>query len=435
MAKNREAPDVDPYSVDISVLADDALRGRVDEYNRRYLHWSEVSYRTSTDEEFERVWGAMRLVRELSSVKLEVCGIQYSFCMNPRFTELLHFIDREAADGLEGRMPDGKVRRARLRESLFEESIESSLIEGASTTRRVAIGMLRSKRKPETSDERMIVNNHLAMEEIGQRLDEDLTPELILDIHRIITAGTMRYGPEWEGRFRESDDIVVGDPLDEERVYHTPPGHELIPDMIRGLCDFANGTDGPYVHPVIKAVILHYMIGYIHPFMDGNGRLARSLFYWYCIKNGYRVLRYTSISAVIGRSRGRYGRAYQFTESDGSDLTYFIGYNLECIRESIEETEERLLEMEKRRMSTTGLTSVGTLDRLEATLLDDRLKEGGTFSIYDVQSAYGISYETARSHVMRLQDLDLVTVAAKEGKKRLYAVNEERVRELMGDRT
>lgn len=145
----------------------------------------------------------------------------------------------------------------------------------------------------------------------------------------------MRCGDGWSGRFRETDDIVVGDPTDEDRVYHVPPAHDLVPGMMEELCGFANGG-GAFVHPVIRAIAVHYMIGYIHPFVDGNGRLARALFRRQMIGCGYRMFELVPVSAAIGAHRAGYGRAYRYTETDGGDLTYFIQFILGCIRESIE---------------------------------------------------------------------------------------------------
>ncbi|WP_366511954.1 Fic family protein [Maribacter sp.] len=50
---------------------------------------------------------------------------------------------------------------------------------------------------------------------------------------------------------------------------------------------FNNNPKKNFIHPIVKASILHFLIGYIHPFVDGNGRTARAIFYWYLLKNGY----------------------------------------------------------------------------------------------------------------------------------------------------
>ncbi len=419
-----KAPAFDAESFDASALSDPALSAKVKEYNERYLHWSEVRYRTEDESELSTVWNAMKFTRNLSAQRLNMCGKTLSFCMIPQFTELLHYIDRDAAGRIETRLSGKKDAKRYLVSSLIEEAIASSQMEGAATTRKVAKKMLASKRRPENKDELMILNNYLAMEGIKNHTEEGLTPGLILEMHRTIVAGTLRDGEEWEGRFRERDDIVVGDPLDESRVYHVPPTHDGIPAMIDQLCEFTNNESDPYIHPIIKAIILHYLIGYIHPFVDGNGRLARSLFYWYCIRNGYWLFEYASISSVIKKSKGKYSYAYQFTESDGDDLTYFIRFNLECIRKSVDELTDYMDRKAEEQKSALGMIEKdGRLSLFEATLLKDMMRDGDTVSIREVQNRYDVVYQTARKYVQNLADLGYLTLAGKKGKQQFYTVS------------
>lgn len=422
----QKAPELDVSSFDTSVLSDPTLSKKLEEYNGRYLHWSEVRNRTADESELSALWNAMKFTRRLSAQKLDLCGRTYSFCMIPMFTELLHYIDRDAAGRIETRFSGERAAKRYLVSSLMEEAIASSQIEGAATTRKVAKKMLTSNRRPVTKDELMILNNYTAMEGVKRHSKEDLTPELILEMHRTIVSGTLREGAEWEGRFRESDDIVVGDPLDEDKVYHRPPGHDMVPELIDQLCRFANDNAQPYIHPVIKAIILHYMIGYVHPFVDGNGRLARSLFYWYCIKNDYWIFEYTSISSVIKKSQSKYSYAYQFTESDGNDLTYFIKFNLECIRRSVDELTDYMDRKAEEQRSALGLIEQDErLSLFEATLLKDMMRDADVFSIYEVRNRYDVSYETARKYINHLTNLGYLTLAGKKGKQQLYTVSAE----------
>lgn len=424
MRKIEKAPAFDAASFDVSVLSDPAMIERVREYNERYLHRSELRYRTDDESERSALWNVMKLARDLSSQRLELCGRTYTFRVIPRFTDLLHFIDRESEPAVLERMPEG-MDADRLRASaLMEEAVASSRMEGAAIGRRDARRMLASGRRPTSRDELMVLGNHRAMLSVMEHAHEDLTPETILELHRAIVSGTLRDGDEWEGRFRESDDIVVGDPLDGDAVYHVPPAHDRIPEMIDRLCGFANSDSSPFIHPVVKAVILHYMIGWIHPFVDGNGRLARCLFYWHCIRSGYRLFEFVSISGAIGGSKTRYGDAYRFTETDGDDLTYFIGFNLECIRRSVDSLTAYL--DRKSAEQGSALCLIERDDRLgllEATLLEDMARDRGTFSIYEVRNRYGVAYETARKHVIRLNEMGYLRLAGRRGKRQLYVVS------------
>ena len=95
--------------------------------------------------------------------------------------------------------------------------------------------------------------------------------------------------------------------------------------MLDDLCNFANNNDVDiFVHPIIRGIIIHFVLSFIHPFCDGNGRTARLLVYWYLLKNKYWFVEYLSISRIIYRSKSRYERAFLCVENDNYDLSYFI---------------------------------------------------------------------------------------------------------------
>lgn len=197
----------------------------------------------------------------------------------------------------------------------MEESIASSQIEGAVTSRVAAKEMLWKNRPPRNSSERMIVNNYLTIRHIVDTQRELLTPDTLLTIHRLMTDQTMDK-PEEAGQFRQHNDIHVVDAIDGE-VVHTPLSFTTLPAFIDDLCRFFNDeTPDFFLHPVVKASIVHFLIGYFHPFTDGNGRTARALFYWYLLRKGYWLTEYLSISRVIMQSRMQYYRAFQYTEAD-----------------------------------------------------------------------------------------------------------------------
>lgn len=423
MKKIEEAPDLDLTEFDADLLLDPVFMEKVKGFDERYLHWDELRYRVD-DDDLKKTWYAMKYRRRLASMNIDLCDKKCSFCMTPAIIELLHYIDRDAAGRVETRISGETDAKRYMASSLMEEAIASSQMEGAATTRRDAKRMLRSGSKPKTPDEKMILNNYIAMQEIKSRLDEPLTKELILELHSKITQGTLRYGDEWAGRFRDSDDIVVGDTIEEGKIYHIPPEHTRIQDLIEDLCRFANEGGDSYIHPIIKAIILHYMIGYIHPFVDGNGRLARSLFYWYSIKNGYWLFEYASISTVIKKSQVKYSYAYQYTETDGDDLTYFIKFNLECIRKSVDELTDYMDRKSKEQQLIRELIDANQeLNHIEAMIIKDLLKDQTVISIYEIRGRYNVSYETARRYARHLVDLGYLEPAGKDRKKQFYKIN------------
>jgi len=92
-----------------------------------------------------------------------------------------------------------------------------------------------------------------------------------------------------------------------------------------------------FIPPIIRAILLHFTLAYDHPFVDGNGRVARALFYWSALSGGYRLLEFVSISRVLRQAPAKYARSYLFTETDDSDVTYFIVHRLATVIRAIDE--------------------------------------------------------------------------------------------------
>ena len=185
----------------------------------------------------------------------------------------------------------------------------------------------------------MIYNNYQTMHLIKEISTQQLSVDLIFDLHRHLTENALD-NPKAAGRFRnELEDIrVYANEATDEVILHTPPPSKQLNERIQALCDFANGTTPSfYIHPVIRSIILHFWMGYDHPFVDGNGRCARALFYWSMLRQGYWLCEYLSISQILRKAPSRYGRSFLYSESDGNDLTYFILYNLSVLVRAIQE--------------------------------------------------------------------------------------------------
>jgi len=108
------------------------------------------------------------------------------------------------------------------------------------------------------------------------------------------------------------------------------------------------------------------MVGYDHPFADGNGRTARALFYWSMARSGYWLMEYTSISHILRKAPAKYMRAYLHTESDKNGTTYFVLHQLQTIRHAITALHDYVDRKVREQRETQQLlaNSVGLRDRL-----------------------------------------------------------------------
>ena len=324
----------------------------------------------------------------------------------------LHEIDQNASGGIQlaEEVTNPSTRDRYIINSLIEESITSSQLEGASTTAEVARDMIRSGRRPIDRSERMILNNFSAMKFVQENRLEKLTPELVFELHRMVTDGTLD-DPEKAGCFRtDEDNIVVSDAAG--NTLHVPPRDGELPKRLELMCEFANSrpTDGPFMHPVLRAIILHFWLGYDHPFVDGNGRTARALFYWSMLSDRYWLAEYISISRILKKAPSQYGRAFLFTETDDNDLTYFVLYQLRVITRAIEELKGYLRKkMQEIREVQALLRRSADLNHRQLAILSHALKHPGRqYTVQSHQTSHAVSTGTARTDLLDLADRQLL---------------------------
>jgi Fic family protein len=381
----------------------------------RYLHWDKLRHLPAPEGlSPEEYWFMIKTARR-SSYKpvpfLNKRNKNFQYCITDAMLKELHWLDQNCSGTINSDKPiiNTQTRDTYLINSLIEESINSSQLEGASTTRDVAKAMLRQKREPKDHSEQMIFNNYHAMQFIREYKNEKLTPAIICELHRILTEKTLDDESK-AGNYRsEDDDIYIIDGT-ESQVLHTPPATSELPERMARICEFANAqNEQNFIHPVIKAIILHFMIGYDHPFVDGNGRTARALFYWSMAQQGYWLIEFISISKIIKQAPVQYGKAYLYTETDDNDLTYFLIHQLEVIRKSIQALYDHLkrkaLEMEEVEKRLDDSYLQGSLNHRQLVLIRHALKHPGfEYCIQEHLSAHNISYQTARTDLLALSD-------------------------------
>ena len=253
----------------------------------------------------------------------------------------------------------------------------------------------------------------MTIKHITQNRNEDLTPEKLLYIHELISCDTLD-DKEEEGAFRISNDVHVVNHVDGE-IVHTPPSHTELTVLIKDLCDFFN-TDSKetFIHPILKATTIHFMIGFIHPFTDGNGRTARALFYWYLLKKGYWLTEYLSISKIIQDTKNQYEKAYLYTEIDVNDLTYFMTYHLKVMDKSFEALKEYIQLKQKENLQIASFVRIPNVNERQAQLLKILYDEPECiFTVKEVENRFLISNFTARTDLLGLVNngfLDVIQV-------------------------
>jgi Fic family protein len=322
------------------------LRADVQERSGEYIHWDKLKHlKPPADLSHREWWFGLKVNRRQLSRELPLLdpdGRPFVYGTPDLVFQSLHYVDQRCSGEIamgDVVTADEQARQHYLVNSLMEEAIRSSQLEGATTSRQAAKALLRSGRKPKDRSERMILNNYRALQFMREDIGETLTSEAVLELQRILTEGTLD-NPDAAGRLQRPDEerVAVFD-RDDHTLLHKPPPAEQLPERLEAMCRFANEQEGSdrFIHPVIRAILLHFWLGYDHPFEDGNGRTARALFYWYMRTHGYWLAEYLSISSILRKAPGKYTRAFLYTENDSRDTTYFIAYQLKVIERAIDE--------------------------------------------------------------------------------------------------
>ena len=350
----------------------------------------------------EEWWYAVRTARASTARPTPFVmtdGTRLTFNLPDRFLRLNEEMTAQARGQVElpAEVATQGVRERYLINSLYEEAITSSQMEGASTTRRDAKKMLREKKDPRTRSERMILNNFLALEFVRDHLGEELTPEFICGVHRIVTDGTLDEAEDAGRLQRQGEErIRIYGSEGDEQLLHVPPPAEELPERLQRLCDFTNGVGeyaSQYVPPLVRALVVHFVMGYDHYFVDGNGRTARVIAQWVMLREGFFLMDFVPVSRLLRRAPAQYARSFLEVEQDeGVGVPGLLHLGQELNNRQIGVIEEALKD------SAFTVTAAAHADKYRVTLqtahvdlrgLEDggylmRVKRGRSFEWYPV---------------------------------------------------
>ena len=311
--------------------------------------------------------------------------------------------------------PQGQRYGARAAE---EEIIATSAIENIDFSRESVRHVLKGM-APADEQETRILGVKKGLEWIADPANA-ITEE---NLHRLyMTAvGDFLTGEDRlpEGRFyRDGAVFVVGG-----AVEHVGAAHEKLPGLMRDLIAFANADDG--MDDLKKAAVLHFYLAWLHPYFDGNGRMARLLHLWYLLQRGCASALFLPFSSRIEASRKAYYDAFTAVErnrdySGRLDVTPFLCYM----------TEQVYNKTEADGPAPTVLTAYdaalrrGAVTEKEALLWQFVLSHYGTdpFSTKQLERDFGnAAYATIRGFVLKFEELGLLS-ATRYGTRVKYQI-------------
>jgi Fic family protein len=301
----------------------------------------------------------------------------------------------------------------------MEDEIASSLtIENIDFSRDSVRKILRGYAPADESENR-VYGMKKGLEFISDPVNE-ITEE---NLYVLYDMAIGRYLPEKDqlkpGMFyRHGSVYVVGQALE-----HTGLPHEKLPEYMNRLITFIHTETA--MNDLLKAAAIHFYIAYLHPYFDGNGRMARLAQLWYLRRQGYSSALFIPFSSYIERSRNGYYNAYSLAEENAQisgvmDVTPFLVYFIENVYNKFD----------------GALPELHTLDAFREALNDGKITEkekdlwnfvlsaygNGEFSTKQLERDFGgAAYATIRGFVLKFEELGLLS-AHKYGNKVKYSL-------------
>ena len=435
--------------IEIAKTQPDLLSAYMDLHNPvdkkgRYLPFSELYRRFPNALDPQLAWSVVRDARKAQLTKLVPVNASLSsleYFISPTIQEANIAIERHTSlaslEWMAHQLGEGDVERGSFKNVLEnlvkDEAISSSQLEGAATTTRVARDFLLNERKPKSVSEKMILGNFRLMQAAWAEKDQPLSLDLIKQLHHVGMSdiNDKKYQP---GRLRQTDDVVVVDAVGD--VVHIPPLAQELEQRLEFVVGWFNTIEpSATCSAFVIATSLHFAIGFEHPFHDGNGRLARALFYWTMFKYGYHAFRYISISALLNESPVKYGKSYIHTETDNMDMTYFIDYQSKVATRAIDQflQDFSVLVDQYKKFKNQFASSIlykETNEKQRAVIILVHNIGIKAVSATWVQSMVGCSYNTAASILNGLTALGIFQ-REKIGREWHYSIDERILEETI----
>ena len=300
-----------------------------------------------------------------------------------------------------------------------EEIVATSAIESIdfdrSSVRSIMLG-----NAPKDNQENRIYGLKLGFEFISDRHNH-ITEE---NIHKLymMAIGNFLEGDDRlrDGEFYRHDDVYV---VGGDGVVHRGIGSGKLPGYMKQFVDFANADDG--INDLLKAAMLHFDIAYLHPYFDGNGRMARLLHMWFLIQKGYESTLFVPMSSYIEKSRGKYYDAYTLVENNArlagvTDVTPFLIYFIKNVYDEMKPDAVKTDLTER----YNGILRSGEVTVKEAKLWQFVLSTygGDGFTTKQLEKDFGdAAFATVRKFALKFSEFGLLD-AQKMKNKVIYRI-------------
>lgn len=220
--------------------------------------------------------------------------------------------------------------------------------------------------------------------------------------------------------YRDDSVFIVSDKLE-----HSGLEYSLLPIYMEKFIEFINEDN--IQDDLVKASVIHFYLAFLHPYFDGNGRMARLLHLWFLIQKGYKTTLFVPFSSFIQKSKSGYYNAFTLVEENFKisgiiDVTPFVKYFTDNVYNKLSESEitENVFESYKEHLSK------GEVTQKETELWSFVISYYGTneFSTKQIEKDFSdVAYATIRKFVLKFEKWGLLS-SRKLGNRVKYKINE-----------
>src|SRR3989344_604440 len=269
----------------------------------------------------------------------------------------------------------------------------STSIEGNPLSPRDVTNIILGDQIPVTKSEKEVKNYFAVLNRIAVLSKEraPITLGLTLELHGALMQGLEKQDP---GKFRNGSVFVGHKTKTEIVVKHNPPYHTTleIKKALQELYDWLSTGDD--LHPLIKAGIMHHQFAYLHPFFDGNGRLARILTTYYLLLQNYEVVKFFILDDFYDIDSQMYSDVLH--SADRGNETEWMEYFLEGIAFSLQGAMARINDLKNKNLEgIKGEKRVLVSSREEEVL--EIVLDKKAIRTSDIQEALSVSCQQAHA--------------------------------------
>lgn len=249
------------------------------------------------------------------------------------------------------------------------------------------------------SKDALEVKNHLAaMRWIwSKKAGASVTEKELLHLHELLTGKIL--DPEQAGRYKAKPNRVIDHA---GRTIYTPPGPDRAKPLTQELLSWISGAEAARHHPAIVNGVAHHRLVSIHPFADGNGRIARALGVWLLYARGFDTQHLFALDEYYEADRQRYYDKIQQARDLDDDLSLWLEYSAEGVVETLEKTRGRIMSLQV----TDKAPKMRLTKRQEDVLRF--LRDKGRAKAPDLEAAFGLTRARVGQIVKPLVDAGLV---------------------------